>query len=181
MRFDLLGFADQMGEAGLAILGFNGVVTRVVIGDQSALEIGTEKMESHLARAGVIDVKAAEVIIASKPEIGALAVDAPVGFVAVNDVGAANLIAKALMQGLGGAGGALWGQGSGPCIHANARMQGLTPGRFCATAAPWATIRRRRVDARSGGNGYFVPIGDGGAVADGLFCFVWRKFFPATR
>jgi len=98
LRFDLLGFADQMGEAGLAILGFNGVVTRVVIGDQSALEIGTEKMESHLARAGVIDVEAAEVMIAGKPEIGALAVDAPVGFVAVNDVGAANLIAKALTR-----------------------------------------------------------------------------------
>ena len=88
----------KMGEAGLAVLGFNGIVACIVISDESPLEIGAEKIESPLSRAGVIDVEAAEVMIAGKPEIGALAVDAPVGFVAVNDVGAANLIAKALTR-----------------------------------------------------------------------------------
>jgi len=111
---NLLSLADQMSQTGLTILGFDEIVSGVIIGDETALEAGAEDVEGDLSGTGVIDVKEPEAGVAGKPEVGALAVDAPVGFVAVDDVGGADLVADLFMDGFGGSGGALLeGHGGG--------------------------------------------------------------------
>ena len=70
-------------------------------GDQAALEAGTKDLKSHFARAGPIDVKKAELRISGKPDIGALSVDAPVGFIGTDNIGRSDLIAQAFMDRFG--------------------------------------------------------------------------------
>lgn len=83
-----------MREARLALFGFDGVIGGIVIGNESALKTGAKDIESHLAGAGALDVEEAEVGIAGKPDVSAMAVDAPVGFIGVDDISRAHLVAQ---------------------------------------------------------------------------------------
>jgi len=66
---DLVGFADEVCEAGLAAFGLDEVISAIVIGDQVALETRAEDGESHVAGAGAVDVEKAEVGIAGEPDV----------------------------------------------------------------------------------------------------------------
>jgi len=94
-------------EARLALFGFDGVIGSIVIGNESALKTGAKDIESHLAGAGALDVEEAEVGIASKPDVSAMAVDAPVGFIGVDDISRAHLVAQLLVNGFGSTGGSM--------------------------------------------------------------------------
>lgn len=108
------GFADQMGQTGLTMLGFDQIVRGVIVGDQAALETRSKDGEGDISRTGVIDLKETEVGIAGKPQIRGLSVDAPMRFIAMDDGGRPDLVADLFMDGFGGAGGAsLKGQGRG--------------------------------------------------------------------
>lgn len=96
-----------MREAGLPVGGFNGVISGIGIGHQIALETGAENIKSDLTGTGTIDMEKAEVWISGKPEEGPLAVNAPVGFIAMNNIGRAHLVAQLLMNGLSGLGNLL--------------------------------------------------------------------------
>jgi hypothetical protein len=101
---NFLGFANQVRQTGLAVFGLDEVIGCIVICDQTALEPGTEYLQSHFTGAGVVDVEKAESGIAGKPDVGVLAVDTPVSLVAVNDLGRADFVAYLFVDGLGSAG-----------------------------------------------------------------------------
>jgi len=90
---DFVGFTDEVREAGLAAFGLDEVIGGIVIGHQVALEAGAEDAESHVAGAGAVDVEKAEVGIAGEPDVSALSINAPVGLIGMDDIGAANLVA----------------------------------------------------------------------------------------
>lgn len=104
---DFLGLANEMGETGLAILGFDEIVGGVIVGDEPPLETGSKNIERDLTGTGAVDVKEAEVGIAGEPDPSALAIDAPMGFIAVDEIGGADAVADLFVDGFGGLGGAL--------------------------------------------------------------------------
>jgi hypothetical protein len=104
---NLLGFANEVRQTGLAVFGLDEVISSIVICNQVALEAGTEDLQSHFAGTGAINVEEAEIGIAGKPDVRTLAVNAPVGLIGMNGIGRADLIAQLFMNGFGGARGRL--------------------------------------------------------------------------
>lgn len=83
----------------------DGVVTGIVIGHQSPLEVLPEDGDGHIAGTGGIHEKEAEVRCAGIPEVGGLSIQAPTGFIAMNDIGGARLVAEHFVERFGGLGG----------------------------------------------------------------------------
>lgn len=82
------------------------IVAGISVGDQSALEARSKDIESYLAGTGTVDIKEGEIGISRIPEKSAFAIDAPMGFIAVDNVRAANLVAQMFMKRFGSMSGA---------------------------------------------------------------------------
>ncbi len=109
---DVPCFADEMGQARLAMGRMDGVITGIVIGDQSALKIRSEDGGGHLPGTGSVDVEETEIRGACIPEIGRLSVETPPRFVTMDNVSRMNLVAECLVMRFSGFGD---GVGEGHC------------------------------------------------------------------
>lgn len=97
LPFDLLGFCNDMGQAGLPLTA-DTVVCRVAVPYQDAFKFFTKDGCRHFGRAMPVDMKVGQFFIAAKLGVMVYTVVAPSGFIGMHDVGNPEFFAHILMD-----------------------------------------------------------------------------------